>query len=102
MKITTILVDSSVGTNSGFSGAFLQGTNLATAESFQGISLADAFVDFSAQGNTILLSLIRSSHNPDPRPNDRPQSARCAFIPHAGPLNDLEGFRSGSMNPEGT
>jgi uncharacterized protein YjbI with pentapeptide repeats len=53
----SLSVDTSVGTNSGFSGAFLQGTNLAPAKSLVGISLAGAFVDFSPQGNTMYLKL---------------------------------------------
>jgi uncharacterized protein YjbI with pentapeptide repeats len=53
----SLSVDTSVGTNSGFSGAFLQGTNLAPAKSLAGISLAGAFVDFSPQGNTLYLKL---------------------------------------------
>ncbi len=52
-----VIADDSVGTNSGFSGAFLQGTNLAGAKSLTGVSLADAFVDFSQKGNTLYLKL---------------------------------------------
>jgi len=39
---------------------------------------------YSAEKNTIRLSLIRSSHNPDAHPNDRPQMARWIFQPHTG------------------
>jgi alpha-mannosidase len=39
---------------------------------------------YSAEKNTLRLSLIRSSYNPDPRPNDRPQTARWIFQPHTG------------------
>jgi alpha-mannosidase len=39
---------------------------------------------YSAQGNTLRLSLIRSTFNPDPRPNDRPQTAKWMFLPHKG------------------
>src|SRR5205814_4390569 len=49
--------------------------------------LNDCKHGYSAKGNTIRLPLIRSSYNPDPRPNDRPQSAKWAFLPHAGPLD---------------
>jgi alpha-mannosidase len=45
--------------------------------------LNDSKHGYSASGNTIRLSLIRSSYHPDPRPNDRPQSARWVFFPHA-------------------
>ena len=44
----------------------------------------DCKYGYSAEGNTIRLSLIRTSHNPDPRPNDRPQVARWAIMPHTG------------------
>jgi uncharacterized protein YjbI with pentapeptide repeats len=52
----TIAPDSTIGADSGFSGAFLQGTNLQTATLLGEISLASAFVDFSAN-NTIYLIL---------------------------------------------
>ena len=48
--------------------------------------LNDCKYGYSAEHNTVRLSLIRSSHNPDPRPNDRPQSAKWGFLPHAGAL----------------
>jgi len=43
---------------------------------------------YSATGNTIRLSLIRSSYYPDPHPNDRPQLAKWVFLPHAGDWRD--------------
>jgi len=46
--------------------------------------LNDCKHGYSAQGNTLRLSLIRSSYNPDPRPNDRPQLARWSLVPHTG------------------
>lgn len=46
--------------------------------------LNDCKHGYSAQGNTMRLSLIRSSYEPDPRPNDRSQSARWVFMPVAG------------------
>lgn len=39
---------------------------------------------YSAEGSTLWLSLIRSTNNPDPRPNDRPQWARWTLLPHTG------------------
>jgi alpha-mannosidase len=48
--------------------------------------LNDCKHGYSAAGNTIRLSLIRSNYDPDPRPNDRPQSARWVFLPITGPL----------------
>jgi alpha-mannosidase len=48
--------------------------------------LNDCKHGYSAQGSTIRLSLIRSSHDPDPRPNDRPQNARWVFLPITAPL----------------
>ncbi|HZZ44182.1 MAG TPA: glycoside hydrolase family 38 C-terminal domain-containing protein [Tepidisphaeraceae bacterium] len=53
---------------------------------------------YSAKGHTMFLSLIRTSFYPDPRPNDRPQHAKWAFLPHmgswqsAGVLNYAESF----------
>jgi uncharacterized protein YjbI with pentapeptide repeats len=51
----TLSADTS-GSDTGFSGAFLQGTNLGGVILQNGISLQNAFVDFSA-GNTITLIL---------------------------------------------
>jgi alpha-mannosidase len=39
---------------------------------------------YSADKNTIRLSLIRSSYYPDPRPNDRAQPAKWQLVPHGG------------------
>ena len=41
----------------------------------------DCKYGYSAEGNTIRLSLIRTSHNPDPRPNDRPGRAVGVYAP---------------------
>jgi len=48
--------DTNIGTNSGFSSAFLQGTNLGTA-TLVGTSLQGAFVDFTDGGNDMYLQL---------------------------------------------
>jgi uncharacterized protein YjbI with pentapeptide repeats len=52
----TLSVDPSVGTNSGFVSAFLQGTQLGDA-TLNGTSLANAFLDFRAGGNDMFLDL---------------------------------------------
>jgi alpha-mannosidase len=39
---------------------------------------------YSAKGNTLYLSLIRSSYDPDPTPNNYEQTARWSFVPHSG------------------
>jgi alpha-mannosidase len=46
--------------------------------------LNDCKQGYSAEKNTLRLSLIRSSYWPDPRPNDRPQSAKWIFHAHGG------------------
>lgn len=43
---------------------------------------------YSAQGNTLRMSLIRSSFDPDPKPNIRHQHAEWEFLPHAGSWKD--------------
>lgn len=44
--------------------------------------LNDCKQGYSADGNTLRLSLIRTTFYPDPRPNDRPQHASWSFLPH--------------------
>jgi alpha-mannosidase len=46
--------------------------------------LNDCKQGYSASGDTLCLSLIRSAFFPDPRPNDRPQHASWVFMPHDG------------------
>jgi alpha-mannosidase len=53
-------------------------------EQFGAALINDCKHGYSAQGNTLRLSLIRSTFNPDPRPNDRPQIAKWMFLPHKG------------------
>ena len=55
-KGATLSVNSN-GTDTGFTGAFLQGANLQGAVFLNGMSLDDAYVDFTAVGNTIYLQL---------------------------------------------
>ena len=52
----TLSVDPSVGTNSGFENAFLQGAQLGNA-TLNGTSLANAFLDFRAGGNDMFVHL---------------------------------------------
>jgi len=52
----TLSADTS-GANTGFTGAFLQGTVLAGISLENGLSLDGAFVDFSSEGNTLYLNL---------------------------------------------
>jgi uncharacterized protein YjbI with pentapeptide repeats len=49
--------DNQVGTDSGFPGAFLQGSNLQPAARLLNISLLNAYLDFSAQGNAFVTQL---------------------------------------------
>jgi uncharacterized protein YjbI with pentapeptide repeats len=60
-----ISADISAGTNSGFNRAFLQGTNLATAQLLGKISLNNAFVDFRPHGNIMYL-IVTSDHTSFP------------------------------------
>src|SRR5262249_48371446 len=61
-------------TDTGEYGA-LKWADLAGADGGAAI-INDCKHGYSAEKNPLRLSLIRSSHNPDPRPNDRPQTAR--------------------------
>ncbi len=79
----TISVDASIGTNSGFSAAFLQGTNLATTKSLLSVSLQDAFVDFSSAGNTMYLSL-NGYHTNFPGYWNTPGQPVCAEMYYGG------------------
>ncbi len=82
----SLSVDTRVGTNSGFSGAFLQGTNLAPAKSLVGISLAGAFVDFSPLGNTLYLKL-GGQHTVFAGYWNTPGQIVCAEMSYTGPPN---------------
>jgi uncharacterized protein YjbI with pentapeptide repeats len=72
-----IAADTTSGTNSGFPGAFLQGTNLATAAQISGVSFIDSFVDFSPQGNTIYV-LLNGTHTLFPGYWGTPGQPVCA------------------------
>jgi uncharacterized protein YjbI with pentapeptide repeats len=49
--------DTQLGTDSGFPGAFLQGTNFSTASQLLNISMINAYLDFSSQGNAFVTQL---------------------------------------------
>ncbi|MDQ2840307.1 MAG: pentapeptide repeat-containing protein [Acidobacteriota bacterium] len=55
-KLAKLSADLS-GSDTGFSGAFLQGTDFTSTTLLNRISLANAFVDFTAGGNTFFVSL---------------------------------------------
>jgi uncharacterized protein YjbI with pentapeptide repeats len=78
----TLSVDPSIGTNSGFASAFLQGTQLGNAN-LQGTSLANAFLDFRAGGNDMFLKL---SDDFAAFPNwHAPGQPICVFVNYAAP-----------------
>jgi len=78
----TLSVDPSVGTNSGFASAFLQGTQLGNAN-LQGTSLANAFLDFRAGGNDMFLQLSADfAHFPNWH---APGQKICVFVTYAAP-----------------
>ncbi len=109
----TISVDASIGTNSGFSAAFLQGTNLATTKSLLSVSLQDAFVDFSSGGNTMYLSL-NGYHTNFPGYWNTPGQPVCAEMTYSGPSvvpvdnstitcpNGQSGPCNATLNPDGS
>ncbi len=68
--------DPTIGTNSGFSGSFLQGANLASAN-LNFISLANAFMDFTAGGNIVDM-LLDGSHTVFPKYWNAPGGSVCA------------------------
>ena len=75
-------VDPSVGTNSGFASAFLQGAQLGNA-TLEGTSLANAFLDFNAAGNDMFLHLSADFAG---FPNwHAPGQKICAFVIYAAP-----------------
>lgn len=79
-----VSLDSTIGTNSGFAAAFLEGTNLASTASLQGVSLANAFVDFSPTGNTMYLPLS-GTHTNFPGYWGPPGEPVCAEMSYPGP-----------------
>ena len=78
----TLSVDPGVGTNSGFTSAFLQGAQLANA-ALNGTSLANAFLDFRAGGNDMFLHLSAGFAG---FPNwHAPGQKICVFVTYGGP-----------------
>jgi len=63
---------------SGFPGAFLQGTNLNTASQLLNISLANAFLDFSSQGNAFTMQLS-NDHTTFPGWNGQPVCVQMIY-----------------------
>ena len=78
----TLSVDPSVGTNSGFENAFLQGAQLGNA-TLNGTSLANAFLDFRAGGNDMFVHLPAGFAG---FPNwHAPGQKVCVFVTYAVP-----------------
>lgn len=78
----TLQVDPTVGTNSGFQNAFLQGTQLGDA-TLTGTSLAKAFLDFRPGGNDMFLLL---SDDYAGFPNwHAPNQPICVFVIYSAP-----------------
>lgn len=50
----------------------------------------------NADGNTLRLTLVRSSFNPDPIPEIKRHDMKLAIIPHEGPCNTAEAVREGA------
>jgi len=77
-----LTVDPSVGTNSGFVSAFLQGAQLGNAQ-LEGTSLANAFLDFRSTGNDMFLHLPADFAS---FPNwHAPGQKICVFLIYAAP-----------------
>jgi uncharacterized protein YjbI with pentapeptide repeats len=72
------------GSETGFSGAFLQGTNLSGVTLQNGISLQDAFVDFRPAGNTISL-ILNGYHTAFPGYWNTPGQSVCAQMAYSNP-----------------
>ena len=86
-----ISVDPNIGTNSGFSGAFLQGTDLGDATTLVGTSLFQAFLDFRPNGNIVYLNLS-GTHTTFPGYWNTPGAPVCAEmhynLPTSVPANN--------------
>ena len=78
------LTASPSGGDSGFSGAFLQGANLNGLTLGNGVSLQNAFVDFTNDGNVIFLNL-GGSHTTFTGYWNTPGEAVCAQMTYNGP-----------------
>jgi alpha-mannosidase len=61
-----------------------------------GLSLLnDSKYGFDVKGNTIRMTLIRTSHSPDPRPDHGIHEIRYALYPHKGSWKEALTFRKG-------
>jgi alpha-mannosidase len=49
-----------------------------------------------AQGNTLALTLVRASYEPDNNPDERLHHFTYSIIPHAGPVNEMQAITGGS------
>lgn len=78
--------DPSIGTESGFASAFLQGANLASA-TLSGTSLAGAFLDFRPGGNDLYLQLD-GTHTVFPN-SKTPGQRVCVFAYYSNPTTVL-------------
>jgi uncharacterized protein YjbI with pentapeptide repeats len=108
-----VMSTDSSGSDTGFSGAFLQGTNLATTTFQNGVSLQGAFVDFSSS-NTIDMSL-NGQHTSFPgywNTSGEPVCAEMSYngpttVPVTGPNDTCPNGNSysngcGTANPDGS
>jgi len=102
------------GSDTGFSGAFLQGTNLKGVILQNGISLENAFVDFAAAGNVISLKLS-GEHTTFPGYWNTPGEPVCAQMVYTQPTTVPQTDRNvtcpdesrylagcGAANPDGS
>lgn len=74
----TLTGDTQQPSASGFPGAFLQGTNLNTASQLLNISLANAYLDFSTQGNAFTMQLS-NDHTTFPGWNGQPVCVQMIY-----------------------
>ena len=74
----------SIGTSSSFSGALLQGANLASLTLTGKVSFSDAYVDFTAGGNTINL-VLSGNHTGFAGYWGQPGESVCAQMLYSGP-----------------
>jgi len=61
-----------------------------------GLSLLnDSKYGFDVKGNTVRMTLVRTSYSPDPRPDQRINEVRYAIYPHKGSWKEALTFRRG-------
>jgi hypothetical protein len=74
----------SIGTSSSFSGALLEGANMAALTLTGGVSFSDAYVDFTAGGNTINM-ILSGEHTGFAGYWGKPGESVCAQMAYPGP-----------------